>query len=347
VVPVGSDLGTRLTDMPTLTADRIISAAIEVLDEEGLGGLNMRELGRRLDCASTTVYWHIKTKDELLRLAADALWAEISLPDLDSRHWRPAATAMAAGTHAMLGRHPWLVQAFGSHLLYGPGKARHDDHLLALYEKAGFAGAAADCAAAAVFTYVLGSALPHAAQVSLTRQLGRNGKDATRALAQAMQQATEIATAFPHLRERIDRPTAYCDAPNSSFEFGLRAVLDGLQARLDAAGLSRPGSLRRQDPQVPAVLTPVPLECGTPRVAGYRQPSQCLANSGGRPAGPVSARSDGPGSAEQPAQLDGEGDRCLDLHFADRDALHVETERHTQPTAESHQLTGIRQALLV
>ncbi|MFD0348497.1 hypothetical protein ACFQ0M_25575 [Kitasatospora aburaviensis] len=31
------------------------------------------------------------------------------------------------------------MQAFGSHLFYGPGKARFDDHTLALYERAGFA----------------------------------------------------------------------------------------------------------------------------------------------------------------------------------------------------------------
>jgi AcrR family transcriptional regulator len=223
----------KLAGMPTLTADRIVSAAIEVLDEEGLDGLNMRELGRRLDCASTAVYWHIKTKDELVRLAADALWTEVGLPDLDAGDWRTAAAAMATDLHAMLGRHPWLVQAFGSHLLYGPGKARHDDHLLAVYEQAGFAGADADRAAAVVFTYVLGNALGPAAQVSLTRRLGRNGQDPVQQLAGAMDQQAEIAGRFPHLRERLDQAGGYFDAPDTSFEFGLRAVLDGLQLRLD------------------------------------------------------------------------------------------------------------------
>ena len=218
--------------MPTLTADRIIAAAVEVLDKDGLDGLNMRELGRHLDCASTAVYWHIKTKDELLRLAADALWHEVGLPDLDNCDWRTAATAMAIGLHAMLGRHPWLVQAFGSHLLYGPGMARHHDHLVAVYEKAGFAGIDADRASAAVFTYVLGNALGPAAHVSLTRRLSRNGRDPAQPLAEAMEQATEIAAGFPHLRERLDRAAGYADAPDASFAFGLRAVLDGLQSLL-------------------------------------------------------------------------------------------------------------------
>jgi AcrR family transcriptional regulator len=218
--------------MATLTADRIVEAGIEVLDNEGLDGLNMRELGRHLDCAATAVYWHIKTKEELLRLAADALWAEIDLPDLEASDWRAAAIAMATSLHTMLSRHPWLVQAFGSHLLYGPGMARHHDHLLAVYEKAGFTNADADRASAAVFTYVLGNTLGPAAEVSLTRRLSKNGADPAEQLAAAMEQATEIAAQFPRLRERLDHAGGYADAPDASFEFGLHAILDGLAARL-------------------------------------------------------------------------------------------------------------------
>ena len=68
------------------------------------------------------------------------MWNEIELPDLSAVDWRTAATAMASDLRAMFGRHPWLVQAFGSQVFYRPGKARHDDHSLALYEGAGFSG---------------------------------------------------------------------------------------------------------------------------------------------------------------------------------------------------------------
>ncbi|MEU7058275.1 TetR/AcrR family transcriptional regulator C-terminal domain-containing protein [Streptomyces sp. NPDC046197] len=139
----------------------------------------------------------------------------------------------------MLTRYPWLGQAFGSHLIYGPGKARHDDHSLALYEKAGFAAADADRAAATVFVYVLGSALGPAAQVTLTRRLGKNAADAEQRLADTMTQATEIAMQFPRLRERLGAPAEYAAAPRSSFEFGLQAILDGFEARLAAGRHSR------------------------------------------------------------------------------------------------------------
>src|SRR5687767_11371855 len=95
----------------TLTRDRIVRATIELLDAEGLDGLNMRSLGERLGSAATAVYWHVESKDNLVRLAADAVWSEVELPDLGEVDWRTAGTTMATSLHAMLTRHPWLGQA--------------------------------------------------------------------------------------------------------------------------------------------------------------------------------------------------------------------------------------------
>jgi hypothetical protein len=48
-----------------------------------------------------------------------------------------------------------------------------------------------------------------------------------------MTQAREVAARFPRLRARLDTPSAeYAAAPAEAFEFGLRAILDGLVARL-------------------------------------------------------------------------------------------------------------------
>ncbi|HEY3506534.1 MAG TPA: TetR/AcrR family transcriptional regulator C-terminal domain-containing protein [Actinocatenispora sp.] len=217
----------------TLTTDQIVRTAIGLLDEEGLDGLNMRSLGKRLDSAATAIYWHIKTKDHLVRLAADAIWQEVELSDPDT-DWRTAATAMATSVHEMLTRHPWLVQAFGGYLLYGPGKSRVDEHSLAVFERAGFGEADADRAAATVLLFVLGSALAPASQVSLNRRLSRNGGDPEAKLTETMTEAAEVARGFPRLARRLGTPSAeeYLAAPASSFEFGLRTILDGLAARL-------------------------------------------------------------------------------------------------------------------
>jgi len=220
----------------TLTREQIVRVAIDLLDGEGPEGLNMRALGARLGSAATAVYWHVGSKDTLVALAADQVWHEITLPDLNpATGWRPAATAMATSLHAMLTRHPWLVQLFGSQPLYGTGKARHDDHSLAIYDSAGFTPAQAAQAAATVFTYLLGHALGAAATAALRRRLARDGPDGERAARDSLAGAVEIASQFPRLRARLQTADAdYGAAPEGSFEFGLRAILDGLEARLAA-----------------------------------------------------------------------------------------------------------------
>jgi AcrR family transcriptional regulator len=55
----------------TLTREQIVGAAIDLLDADGLEGLNMRALGQRLGSAATAVYWHVGSKDNLIALAAD------------------------------------------------------------------------------------------------------------------------------------------------------------------------------------------------------------------------------------------------------------------------------------
>ncbi|HEY3611722.1 MAG TPA: TetR/AcrR family transcriptional regulator C-terminal domain-containing protein [Pseudonocardiaceae bacterium] len=217
----------------TLTREQIVKAAIDLLDTEGLEGLNMRALGGRLGSAATAVYWHVGSKDDLIVLAGDQVWQEIALPDPAAIGWRAAAAAMATDLHAMLTRHPWLVQAFGSVMVYGPGKARHDDHGLAIYEAAGFTGQRADQAAAAVFTYVLGNALGSAAAAAFTRKLNRDGGNAEDLLRDAIAKATEVAVRFPRLSARLDTPSAgYASGPDDGFQFGLNAILDGLALQL-------------------------------------------------------------------------------------------------------------------
>ncbi|MFF9194315.1 TetR/AcrR family transcriptional regulator C-terminal domain-containing protein [Streptomyces sp. NPDC014779] len=101
-----------------------------------------------------------------------------------------------------------------------------------MYEKAGFAPADADRAAATVFVHVLSSAPGAAAQVSLTRRLGKSG-DPEKEPADTMAAATEVAGDFPRLRERLGgtAATEYLAAPDRTFEFGLETILDGFEAQ--------------------------------------------------------------------------------------------------------------------
>jgi AcrR family transcriptional regulator len=214
----------------TLSQEQIIKAAIDLLDAEGLEGLSMRALGVRLGSAATAVYWHVGSKDNLIALAGDHVWNEATLPDLTVVDWRTAAATMAVGLHDMLVRHLWLVQAFGSHMISGPGKARHNDHCLAIYEAAGLRGKEVDQAATAVFLFVLGNALGRAAEVSLKRRLAKADENTKAEMQERFVKNREIASQFPRLRARIGTASKnYISTPESTFEFGLHAILDGIK----------------------------------------------------------------------------------------------------------------------
>jgi hypothetical protein len=84
-----------------------------------------------------------------------------------------------------------------------------------------------------VFTFVLGHALGTAAPLALQRRLARIDGDPGQAMRDRMEQARQIAAAFPRLRARLETSAAeYASAPLDSFEFGLTAILDGLAASL-------------------------------------------------------------------------------------------------------------------
>jgi hypothetical protein len=134
-------------------------------------------------------------------------------------------------------------------LLYGRGKARHDDHSLASYETADSPARRPTRAAAAVFTFVLGNALGLAAAASLTRKPSRDGGNAEQLIRDHMAKASHIARQLPRLRARPGTAAAgYSAAPGSSFEFGLQAILGRLRAQL-TVGRAPAGQNARKPPR--------------------------------------------------------------------------------------------------
>lgn len=217
----------------TLTRVQIVEAAVAVLDAEGVGGLNVRRLGAELGVASTAMYWHVRNKDDLVVLAGDHVWREVDLPDPAELGWRAAAEGLAVSTHAMIGRHFWLVSTMGTHLVYGPGKARVDDHSLAIYETAGFSGRGADQAAATMLMFVIGAAQGAASERAWEARLRRMGADHEQELRATIEQINVIAQAFPRLRTRLLTTDPEAPSPEDDpFRFGLETLLNGLEARL-------------------------------------------------------------------------------------------------------------------
>ena len=85
--------------------DRVIRAGLALLNEGGLERLTLRLLGRQLKVQAATLYWHFKSKEELLGAMATLVLAEGAchlLPAKESAGWQTWAASFGSGLRKTL-----------------------------------------------------------------------------------------------------------------------------------------------------------------------------------------------------------------------------------------------------
>ncbi|NKQ52121.1 TetR family transcriptional regulator [Amycolatopsis sp. K13G38] len=97
---------TRRTD--ALTRERIVGAAVELLDTAGEGGLTFKALTERLATGAGAIYWHVANKDELLDAATDGAVAAALATEPGGQSPREEIRAVAFGLFDAIDEHPWL-----------------------------------------------------------------------------------------------------------------------------------------------------------------------------------------------------------------------------------------------
>ncbi|MFF9849089.1 TetR/AcrR family transcriptional regulator [Streptomyces litmocidini] len=104
-----------------LDRDRIVAAAVRMLDEEGLAKLSMRKLATELGVTAMSLYWYVDTKDDIIEFAMDSVYGEFDLAAVDAaRDWRDRTRVLAREYRKMLVRHPWMSPSAGQYLNIGP-----------------------------------------------------------------------------------------------------------------------------------------------------------------------------------------------------------------------------------
>jgi AcrR family transcriptional regulator len=194
-----------------LSRERIAAAALAIADAEGFQAVSMRRVAQELDVGTMSLYYYVKTKDDLIAVMDDALMSEALLPSLP-RDWRRAITEIATRTHAVFLRHPWALAAM---LSAPPGlnAMRHMEQCLEALAETSMSAKQKLTLLAMVDDFVFGHALREAAS------------DATIDLEFA---AAQIATgAFPRLAAVFGR--GRIDAGKDRFEVGLRVLLKGIR----------------------------------------------------------------------------------------------------------------------
>ena len=120
-----------------ISREAIVTAAIQLLDANGLGALSMRRLAEQLGTGAASLYWHVSNKDGLLDLVMDEVLAEGKVPDPDPAHWQEQIKQVARDQRAASLRHPWLVRISIGRIPMGPNALRYTERILAILRAAG------------------------------------------------------------------------------------------------------------------------------------------------------------------------------------------------------------------
>ncbi|WP_399881656.1 TetR/AcrR family transcriptional regulator [Streptomyces sp. BBFR51] len=160
-----------------LSRERIVGAAVELLDTVGERGLTFRALAERLATGPGAIYWHITGKAELLTAATDAVvTAAVTVePTGSTDSPRDAIRAVALGLFDATETHPWLATQLATQLSRTPWGSVAPRIFESLGRQVRALGVPEDSwftASSALMHYILGAAGQNAANTAGADTLG-------------------------------------------------------------------------------------------------------------------------------------------------------------------------------
>lgn len=226
----------RSSDRLPLSRAQIVAAAIKLIDAEGLDGFSMRRLGQELGAGATSLYWHVKDKDQLIDLVLDEIVEEVRLDDDPELPWRERAALLAREFRAVLKRHRHLAPLFGARIGVGPNTLRGMEHLLSVLRAGGFEGDRLTLAFASILTYALGSAVMDSRELSGPGPEGK-GKSVQELQAMYAGMLASLPTEmYPNLVRLVTETALEAMDDDVQFEYGLQRMFDGMEADLGRSG---------------------------------------------------------------------------------------------------------------
>ncbi len=122
---------------PPLTPARVLQAAVDLADREGLGALTMRRLGAELGVEAMSLYKHVANKEAILDGIVELVVGEIEVPT-DGADWKQAMRRRAVSARQVLSRHSWAIGLLEARGSTGPNALHYVDAILGNLRTAGF-----------------------------------------------------------------------------------------------------------------------------------------------------------------------------------------------------------------
>ena len=211
-----------------VTRDRILRAALYVMDEEGLEAVTMRRLGRELGVEAMSLYNHVEDKEAILEGILEVVMAEFEFPN-ETGDWEADVRAGARAWRRLMIAHPTVIALFAEskHPASSPERLRPMEWAFDVLGKGGLSEDEVVHTFRAFGGYIMGSVLNEVAN-PVPGMDDRDHRAEHEQLARALPPEE-----FPNLA-RLLPLMAECDA-EVDFEFGLDLLIAGLRAKVSAS----------------------------------------------------------------------------------------------------------------
>ena len=211
-----------------LSRERIVRAAIDLADADGLDAVSLRKVAGALDAGPMRLYRYVDTKDELLTLMVDAAYAEIPAPA--GATWDAVLRSIATGIRGVALRHEWFAELLGGRPHLGPATLAHGEASLTALRSTGLDDLGTVTGAlAALNVYVIGAVRKEVAERRAQRASGLDQRQWQHATAPYLLRMFATGD-YPAMEEWVhDAPHLQAD---EVFELGLTYLLEGIRSSL-------------------------------------------------------------------------------------------------------------------
>ncbi|MEV0309773.1 TetR/AcrR family transcriptional regulator C-terminal domain-containing protein [Nonomuraea fuscirosea] len=216
-----------------LTRQRVVRAAVELADADGLAELTMRALADRLGVATMSLYRHVGGKDDLVVLMVDAGIAEFALPGGQPDDWRTGLETIARLQWAAYRAHPWMAGLSSiTRPVPSPALLRHTEWAMRALAGSGLDAETRMYVQITLYGYVQG--------IAANIEKERRAQAATGVTADEWmdEQGDELrwigeSRNYPAFVQLLDDLGEFDLDLDRLFEFGLGALLDGLTPMIE------------------------------------------------------------------------------------------------------------------
>ena len=212
-------------DKPRLSKRTVTENALKLADADGLDALTIRKLADHLGVTPMALYWHFRSKEELLEGVAEQVWGEIDVNVDPDAPWWAQLQGMLESLVTVLRAHPAAPQLVLEHEKRNEAALRATEVTLDVLRTAGFDPLqASTIARSALWTGITLVMSEPGYKPELTADERAEWQRRNQ-----VELSMLPAARYPRLIE-CALPMSACDDPDFHYQFGIRLFIDGVRA---------------------------------------------------------------------------------------------------------------------